>query len=415
MQSENRKIAENPTDIERLLAESERLASVCTELHESLDEAGAIAMVCRAARNVTGADGACIILREGERVHYAHEDTIAPLWAGRSFPITDCISGWSILHRATVVIPDIYSDERIPADYYRPTYVKALAIQPIEASHPIGAIGVYWDRVHEATRRELRLLEKLAGAAAIALSYVRVREQLRSTRDKASRFLATTSHELRSSLNAITGWADVIRTANLDQSVLSHAIEVIKRNATAHERLIDDLLDVSRIASGKIHLELHVVEIGSVVAEAVENAYPLSASKNITLELAAGAAPCYCQGDPIRLQQVMCNLLTNAIKFTPDGGLVLVSIDRTASHAKVTVTDTGRGIASDFLPHIFEPFRQADDADEMERVGLGLGLALARDIVQMHAGTIEAYSAGSGQGAALTVVLPLSGGNIQAA
>jgi two-component system CheB/CheR fusion protein len=364
-------------------------------------------MLCAAARTLTGADGACIILREGDLVHYAHEDTIAPLWAGQSFPIGNCISGWSILHRAPITIPDIYCDERIPIVHYAATYVRSLAIQPIEPANPIGAIGIYWSRTHQATDTEMRLLERLANVGGITLTNARLREELHSVHDKARDFLAAVSHELRSSLNAILGWATFLRHKTLDESGMLRAIEVIERNARTQARLIEDLLDLSRITSGKLRLELHPLDINPVIRAAAEDVAPLAASKSIKLEVAAGMDACRCHGDGLRLEQVVSNLLSNAIKFTPEHGTITVTVVRTGSEAQISIVDTGVGIASEFLPHVFEPFRQANDMQAGRHGGLGLGLSIARDLVQMQGGTIEAYSAGLGHGAAFTVKLPL--------
>ena len=177
--------AKERADVERLWDESERLARFCTGSDAGLDENAAIELICSAARNVVGADGACVILREGELVHNAREDSIAPLWAGLKFSIKACISGWSIVHKEPLVIPDIYSDARVPIECYKSTYVKSLMMMPIEPRNPIGAVGVYWARTHKATARELGLLTKLANVAAITLAYTRLlghTERVRASR-----------------------------------------------------------------------------------------------------------------------------------------------------------------------------------------------------------------------------------------
>jgi signal transduction histidine kinase len=398
--------AQDPPDIQRLWAESEQLACLCADPHTALDEDGAMAMLCAAVRNVVGVDGACIVLREGELVHYAREDTIAPLWAGQKFPIGNCISGWSITHKTPVVIPDIYSDDRIPVEYYRKTYVKSLAMQPIEPSNPIGAIGVYWSHIHQATARELRLLEKLATVAAITLSHARLRVRLERVHAEAQGSLAAISHELRSYLNVILGWASVLRSKALDETALSHAVNVIERNAKAQRNLVDDLLDTTRIATGKLRLDLRLVDVGMVVREAIDAVRPLANSKNIRLN-AVIAGPLHCRGDALRLQQIIYNLLMNAFKFSPEGGQVTVKVERNDEHAEVTIADSGKGISAEFMPYIFEPFRQVDDRHTMPDSGLGLGLSIARHLVEMHGGTIEALSGGIGQGATFTFRIPI--------
>lgn len=410
MQPADKRILAERRDIERLWPEVEVLVGPLTDPDASLGVDQAISMLCTAARNVTRADGACIILREGELVHYAHEDTVAPLWAGQKFPIGNCISGWSILHRTPVIVSDIHTDERIPAANYATTHVRSLAIQPIESHNPIGAIGIYWSRVHEATPTEMLLMERLANVGGFALVNARLREELNGVHDKARAFLTAVSHELKSPLNAILGWAAVLRHKTLDEPGMFRAIEVIERNARTQARLIEDLLDISRIVSGKLRLDLHPIDIGSVVMTAIDNVAPLAASKNIKMEIGADAHAYRCQGDALRLEQVISNLLWNAIKFTPERGTVTVAVVYTGSEAQIAITDTGEGIAADFLPHVFEPFRQAAEAHAKGNVGLGLGLAIARDLVQMHGGTIEAHSAGLGHGATFTVKLPADRG-----
>ena len=163
-------------ELERLWAETRRLSAL--PLDSRVDENGVIDSICGAARNVAAADGACVVLREGALVHYAREDAIAPLWAGRRFPVENCISGWSITHRERVVIDDIYDDPRIPAEYYRPTFVKSLAMQPIDSGQPIGAIGVYWARRHTAAAPQLDALERVADLASLVITNLRLRAAL---------------------------------------------------------------------------------------------------------------------------------------------------------------------------------------------------------------------------------------------
>ena len=165
-------------EAERLWIETRRLALLAPHDRSDIDQNAVIDSICAAARNVTQAQGACVVLREGELVHYAREDTLVPLWAGQKFPIAHCISGWSITHNERVVIEDIYSDSRIPIEYYRSTYVKSLAMQPIASSEAIGAIGVYWSNRHAATEHQLDLLERIADVAALVITNLRLRVAL---------------------------------------------------------------------------------------------------------------------------------------------------------------------------------------------------------------------------------------------
>jgi signal transduction histidine kinase/ActR/RegA family two-component response regulator len=227
-------------------------------------------------------------------------------------------------------------------------------------------------------------------------------------------FLAVVSHELRTPLGAILIWTQLLRQQSVDEATVTRALGIIERSTKTLAQLLDDLLDVSRIVSGKIRLEPRPVDLPSVLQVAVEAAQPAAEQKGLSLEPALERPLIPVSGDPVRLQQVVSNLLSNAIKFTPAGGRIDVRLDRVASQARIQVTDTGIGIRPDFLPYIFEHFRQADSTSTRENRGLGLGLAISRHLVQLHGGTIEAESAGEGQGASFTIMLPLMEGAVAA-
>ena len=218
-------------------------------------------------------------------------------------------------------------------------------------------------------------------------------------------FLATMSHELRTPLNAILGWSAMLR-ARPDVDV-KKAIDTIERNARAQVRLIEEILDISRIMTGKLRLDLKSIDLAGVLRASVDVVSPSALAKNITLETRVGAEPCPFHGDAGRLQQVMWNLLSNAIKFTPKGGRVEVSLARAGSEVVLTVKDTGRGIRSDFLPVMFERFRQADSSSTRTEGGLGIGLAIVGHLVQLHGGVVKAHSSGEGQGSTFVVTLPV--------
>ena len=221
-------------------------------------------------------------------------------------------------------------------------------------------------------------------------------------------FLTTLSHELRTPLNAVYGWAAMLRNAQLDPATLEKAIDAIMRNANAQVQLIDDLLDVSRIASGKLRLEMRPVAPRDVIEAAVEAVRPAAMVKNIGTHLDLSPATGPIAGDANRLQQIVWNLLSNAVKFTPPGGRVDVSLREVGEHIEIAVRDSGAGIAPDFLPHVFERFRQADSSSTRTHGGLGLGLTLVKQLVELHGGTVRAESAGLGRGATFTIALPLS-------
>ena len=233
------------------------------------------------------------------------------------------------------------------------------------------------------------------------------REAAESANRTKDEFLAMLSHELRSPLGVILTWVSLLRTGRVEEPGRARALEAIERNTRLQAKLIDDLLDVSRIISGKMSLEVGVVDLGAVINAVIESVRPAAAGKLIELSVDEGTTIEEVSGDAARLQQVVWNLLSNAVKFTPRGGRVGVRIDRSESHVQITVTDTGRGIDPVFLPHMFERFRQADSSTTRSEGGLGLGLAIVRHLVELHGGTVGAGSAGVGKGSAFTVRLPL--------
>ena len=220
-------------------------------------------------------------------------------------------------------------------------------------------------------------------------------------------FLATLSHELRTPLNAIVGWAAMLRGGKLDTDATTHAIEIIDRNARVQTQLIEEILDVSRIVSGKVRLEVHPVEIAQSINAAVDSIRLAAQSKNIQLQLIVDPTTGLVSGDPDRLQQIVWNLLSNAVKFTAPGGSVQTLLRRNNSDVEIVVKDTGQGISLDFLPFVFERFRQADGSLTRTHKGLGLGLAIVRHLVELHGGSVKAESEGEGKGATFTVSLPL--------
>ncbi len=218
-------------------------------------------------------------------------------------------------------------------------------------------------------------------------------------------FLATVSHELRTPLNALLGWARLLGKSDVDPATLKRGLTVIERNAKIQVQLIEDILDISRVVSGKLHLELVPVSVETVIQSAIDSVKPAADAKSLQVELASGP-PVRVLGDPDRLQQAVWNVLSNAIKFTPPDGKVVVSVRQCANSIEIEVRDSGIGISAAFLPHVFERFRQQNLTAARVHSGLGLGLALARSILEAHEGSIRAESAGEGQGATFTLVLP---------
>ncbi|MBD0373409.1 MAG: response regulator [Pyrinomonadaceae bacterium] len=239
-----------------------------------------------------------------------------------------------------------------------------------------------------------------------------LREQAaRSEAEAANRikdeFLATLSHELRTPLTAIVGWAGLLRTGDFEGELKEQALETVERNARVQAQLIDDLLDVSRIVSGKLLLDVKEVELDEVIASAIDVVRPAAKAKGISVTYDRGSERGIISGDAARLQQIAWNLLSNAIKFTHEGGQVHVSLERVATHIKLSVRDTGKGISREFLPHVFDRFRQADSSSTRSHGGLGLGLAIVRHLVELHGGTVDVTSAGDGLGATFSATFPL--------
>jgi signal transduction histidine kinase len=231
--------------------------------------------------------------------------------------------------------------------------------------------------------------------------------ELREANRMKDEFLATLSHELRTPLNSILGWAQLLRKGVLDEEARNRAINTIERSTKSLNQIIADLLEVSRIVTGKFKLEARPVRVNQVIEAAIDAVRPAMDAKGIRLQVTLDPAVGLVSGDPSRLQQVVWNLLSNAIKFTPAGGWVGVSLIQNESSACITVSDSGEGITESFLPYVFDRFRQADSTFTRKHGGLGIGLAIVRHLVEMHGGAVRADSAGEGQGATFTVTIPL--------
>jgi PAS domain S-box-containing protein len=254
---------------------------------------------------------------------------------------------------------------------------------------------------------DLAFAEDLARRAALAIENARLYGEAQVSNRAKDEFLTTLSHELRTPLTSMLGWAQLLRTGQLDGATAERALEMIESSAKLQAQLIEDLLDVSRIISGKLRLEARPVELGPIIEAAVDAVRPAAEAKEIRLHAALGRALGQVSGDTERLQQIIWNLLSNAIKFTPQGGRVAVRLARVGAAARIRVTDTGRGISPEFLPYVFDRFRQADVSTTRTHSGLGLGLSIVRHLVELQGGTVRAESPGEGRGATFTVEFPL--------
>jgi CheY-like chemotaxis protein len=257
------------------------------------------------------------------------------------------------------------------------------------------------------TEQHEQLAAGIAAWASVALENARLYREAREADRLKDEFLAVLSHELRTPLNAIMGYARLLRGGILSGDKASRGLETLERNASALTQIVEDVLDISRIIAGKIRLDVQPVELPMVVHNAIATVQPAADARHVRLQAIIDPRVGPVSGDPDRLQQVVWNLLSNAVKFTPKQGRVQVRVERVNSHIEVIVSDTGIGIRPDFLPHVFERFRQAEGGLKRTTAGLGLGLSIVKHIVEMHGGSVHAASEGEGRGATFRVRLPL--------
>jgi signal transduction histidine kinase len=284
----------------------------------------------------------------------------------------------------------------------------AVAVMKAGAADYVTKDNVTPDRLERSIRHALQVAAGERERRALLAREQQARLEAQAANRAKDEFLATLSHELRTPLNSILGWAHLLASGSLDAEASRRALETIQRNARLQAKLIDDLLDISRIVTGKLTIERSSVSIANVVAAAVESHRPAAAAGGVDLTYAAPAGDCTVVGDPARLQQVVTNLLSNALKFTPAGGRVDVRLESAPQEVRLVVSDSGAGIAPDFLPHVFEQFRQGDASTTRRQGGLGLGLAIVRRLVELHGGRVVAESEGVGRGATFTMTVPVA-------
>ncbi|MBD2041613.1 PAS domain S-box protein [Microcoleus sp. FACHB-672] len=279
----------------------------------------------------------------------------------------------------------------------------------------LGVVQVGTLNIRNFTSDDLHLLQLVAERVALAIDRANLYEAEQHARTQAEaanrikdEFLAIVSHELRTPLNSILGWSQMLRSQKLNDAIRAKALETIERNAKQQVRVIDDILDMSRILRGKIRLNVIPVNLAGIVEETLETFKPALDAKNIQVESILAGSNSTVAGDPDRLQQIINNLLSNAIKFTPEGGRVEVKLEPAGKHVQLTVSDTGIGIDAEFLPHVFEGFRQADSSTTRTHGGLGLGLTIVRYLAELHGGTVKVFSEGKDKGATFRVKLPLA-------
>ncbi len=285
--------------------------------------------------------------------------------------------------------------------------VSRLLVPIFGSGETAGVLAVSSSKPGAFDSEDLRMFEAFARRAGLALESARLYHETQKVNRLKDEFVAIVSHELRTPLTPILGGIYMLRSESHDEKTVARALDLIERNAKTQMKIVDDLLDVSRAISGKLRLNMELVDLGVVVQAAVETVRPASDAKDIQIDVRLEPMRGLVSGDADRLQQVVWNLLANSVKFTANGGHILVELAETPSHAEIRVTDTGIGIEAEFLPHVFDRFRQADTSRTRVHGGLGLGLAIVRHIVESHGGTIQAHSSGEEQGSTFVVRLPL--------
>ena len=284
----------------------------------------------------------------------------------------------------------------------------SLSVSPVRDGNGkiIGASKIARD-ITERVRAERELQRLLASESAARAQAESARQQAEAASRAKDEFLATISHEIRSPLNAILGWSQILNKTGLDEETLSRASQSIERNARAQVQLLSDLLDISRVITGKLKINSHPVEVRSALDAALESMRAAAEAKSLTIEVRELDEHAVVSGDPERLQQVFWNLLSNAVKFTPTHGHIAITVQRKGFHVEIIVKDSGVGIGTEFLPYVFDRFTQADTGSTRQHQGLGLGLAIVRHLVELHGGSVHASSDGEGKGSTFGVSLPI--------
>jgi signal transduction histidine kinase len=389
------------------------LVTTVQELSLARDLETVMNIVRTVARELTGADGATFVLRDGDLCFYADEDAITPLWKGSRFPIHTCISGWAMLNKTPAVIEDIYQDDRIPHDAYRPTFVKSLAMVPIRTMAPIGAIGNYWASHHQPTKDEVNLLQSLADITAVTIENVNVyreleqrvkdrTEQLEAINKELEAFSYSVSHDLRAPLRSIIGYSDILKEDNFEElnDNGKKALSTVQQNAKKMNTLIDDLLRFSQLgrkpmAKTEISTDTMVRNLIQEMIVTVENkpTFKVSALHPVI-------------ADPSLIMQVWINLIANAIKYSSKKAKPEISITsyKTGNDIVYEVKDNGAGFQQEYANKLFIAFQRLHTAVDFP--GSGVGLALAYRIVNRHAGKMWAEGK-VGEGASFSFSIPV--------
>jgi PAS domain S-box-containing protein len=410
------------TTAERALERIARLQSITAALSESLTPAQVSEVIVEQSMAALGATFALVALVNESKTELeivravGYNQDLVSTWRhfaiDSPFPLAEAVrSGQPVWVQATENRMARYP--HLAQVYAQHDFEAWISIPLMVEGSAVGGITLGFAKFQQLNAEDQGFILAIAQqcAQAIARAHLYEAEQMaRSAAESANRikdeFLAVLSHELRTPLNPILGWAKLMRTRKLDQATSDRALETIERNAKLQTQLIEDLLDVSRILQGKLNLNFGPVNLPSTVSSAMETVRLSAEAKSIQIQTSLESGVGKVLGDANRLQQVFWNIFSNAIKFTPSGGLVKIKLEQVGSQVQICVTDTGKGIIPEFLPFVFDYFRQADGATTRKFGGLGLGLAIVRHLVELHGGTVEAESLGEGKGATFTVKLP---------
>lgn len=374
------------------------LIAAIQELSLARDHARIVDIVRRVARQLTGADGATFVLRDGDQCYYADEDAIAPLWKGRRFAMNACISGWVMLHREPVVIEDVDEDPRVTVEAYRPTFVRSLAMVPIRRDAPIAAIGSYWARPRRATDAELEMLQALADSTSVAMENVEVYAELERRVERRTRelelanrelesFAYSVSHDMQSPLRAMLGYAGMLREdfgASLPEEAIGH-LDRMKEAGGRMGILITDILKLARLPAGA--LDRMEVDLSALALEVVSRIAAENPGRGVKLVVRPDAT---VRGDPGLLRIVLENLFGNAWKFTgrTEGACIEFGFEDGSAGREYFVRDNGAGFDERQAGRLFNPFQRLHAQGEFS--GSGIGLATVRRIVVKHGGEVRA-------------------------
>jgi hypothetical protein len=398
-----------PARLARQHAAMSLLISVVQELSHARDLQQIIAIVQRAAQQLTGADSAAFALREGEYARYVAESAAEPMWAGRRFPLRNCVSGWAMTQRRSIVVPDVYRESRVPLEHYRAAFVQSLAAVPIRSADPLGAIAVYWTHCHECTADELMLLEALANTTAVAIENVRVYEslerlveartrELQAANQELEAFTSAASHDLRAPLRAMSAAIEALDATKESPGALQK--ELMRAQVLRMTDLIDDLLRLARV--GRAELRRESCDLREIAESVLQRLALTSPHRRVEWRIAGNLR---VHADPGLIRIALDNLLSNAWKYSanqPLAHIELAASVNAAGERVFTVCDNGAGFDESQAHRLFKPFQRLHS--DQEFAGTGLGLATVQRVIARHGGAVWARTRPEG-GACLSFTL----------